>query len=57
MTKAQQWGMLPSIPTMDSPKEPTSGYLDNRTTTVLAKDWSPDDWLLENSRHGSVSSG
>ena len=42
---------LPSIPTMDSAKEPTSGEFNNGTMIIFGKDRKVDNRLLEIGGH------
>ena len=48
--------MFPPIKVMDSPQEPSGGEFNNRMMSILTKDRSLDDWLLEDSGHHSVLS-
>ena len=38
--------MLLIVKTLDIPKEPTCGQLDDGMTAVLPEDWGMDDWVL-----------
>ena len=38
--------MNPLVETLNVPKEPTHGQLDDWLTNILAKDWRTDDWML-----------
>ena len=51
VTIAQRWSVFPVVPLMDVPQEPTSGQLDDQTTTVLSKDQRTNDWVLDVGSH------
>ena len=46
MSPPGQWGMNPLVETLDFPKEPTCGQLNDGLPNLLAKDQRTDDWML-----------
>ena len=56
MSPTRRWSVLPFVEMLDLAQEPTCGQLDDWTTTVLSKDWRPDDGMLHVGRwRNSVS--